>query len=72
MAKWEDDDWVTKYPEKDKIKCKDCIFRENDRKLNERQILDGATLGICKVYTVVKPSEILFDGEDCPYYQKDD
>ena len=32
MAKWDHDDWVTVQPDEKKIVCKDCYFRELDRK----------------------------------------
>ena len=67
MAKWEHDDWVTVQPDETKIACKDCYFREPDRKASDTVTIKGCTLGICKVYQVAKPSEVMFDYEPCPY-----
>ena len=68
MAKWEHDDWVTVQPDETKIACKDCYFREPDRKASDTVTNKGCTHGICKVYQVAKPSEVMFDYEPCPYY----
>ena len=68
MAKWEHDDWVTVQPDENKIAGKDCYFREPDRKASDTVTIKGCTLGICKVYQVAKPSEVMFDYEPCPYY----
>ena len=68
MAKWEHDDWVTVQPDETKIACKDCYFREPDRKASDTVTIKGCTLGIYKVYQVAKPSEVMFDYEPCPYY----
>lgn len=68
MAKWEHDDWVTVQPYETKIACKDCYFREPDRKASDTVTIKGCTLGICKVFQVAKPSEVMFDNEPCPYY----
>ena len=68
MAKWEHDDWVTVQPDETKIACKDCYFREPDRKASDTVTIKGCTLCICKVYQVAKPSEVMFDYEPCPYY----
>ena len=68
MAKWEHDDCVTVQPDETKIACKDCYFREPDRKASDTVTIKGCTLGICKVYQVAKPSEVMFDYEPCPYY----
>ena len=68
MAKWEHDDWITVHPDETKIACKDCYFREPDRKASDTVTIKGSTLGICKVYQVAKPSEVMFDYEPCPYY----
>ena len=68
MAKWEHDEWVTVQPDETKIACKDCYFREPDRKASDTVTIKGCTLGICKVYQVAKPSEVMFDYEPCAYY----
>ena len=68
MAKWEHDNWVTIHPDETKIACKDCYFREPDRKASDTVTIKGCILGICKVFQVAKPSEVMFDNEPCPYY----
>ena len=60
---WAEDLVTTPIDEK-KIQCKDCALRERNNKKD-------AFLGSCMAYTR-KPVEILFDGEDCPYYIKED
>ena len=44
MAKWEHDDWVTVQPDETKIACKDCYFREPDRKASDTVTIKGCTL----------------------------
>ena len=59
------------FPDENKIPCKDCMLREKDRTLGKGTVLKGATLGICDAFGI-KPSYIIDDGEDCPYYIKED
>lgn len=68
MARWENEEWITKEPDLDKIFCKDCIFRTEDANLTPAISLPGATSGVCKVYQTCKPAEVLFDNVKCPYY----
>ena len=55
-----------RFPDKEKVKCKDCILRLKDKKAGDVKI-DGATLGACFVYPI-KPPSILWKEADCPYY----
>lgn len=57
-------------PDTKKIKCVTCTLREADRKIGDMDIL-GASLGICDAFKV-KPQEILFGNEECPYYVDED
>lgn len=67
--KWYDEDWVSVQPDPEKISCRDCYFREKDRKIGPT-VIYGSTLGICEVYDC-KPDAILFKGVKCPYYVSD-
>lgn len=52
-----------KAPDIDKIICKDCIFRS-------KKYPDGAARSFCEVFPDMdKPTEIVFGGADCDYYQ---
>ena len=62
----EDIQWAT--PDPEKIRCRDCEFRAEDRKLTE-SVIRGAILAMCDAYDQ-KPSEILWKNADCPYYLK--
>ena len=73
MARWSDDNWVVRHPDENKIKCKDCVFRANDRMYNGKVVYAGACLGVCEVYSKGdKPNDILFDGAECEYYISED
>ena len=70
MAKrprWADDDWIGTGPDLEKISCKDCAFRAEDREYKGKVIYNGAELGMCDVYEN-KPPEILMGNVKCPYY----
>ena len=69
MAKWDDEVFALQQPDENKIVCKDCVFRENDRKLGNSEI-KGCTLGICQVYSMnnPKPHDVLFKNKPCGYY----
>lgn len=58
------------------IVCKTCAFRKPDYKVNGQILVPGHTNGYCQVYTPEntngKPNGILFDGEGCKYYRKDE
>lgn len=64
MARWDDEKLVFEMPDINKIQCKNCFLREKDR---TELGIKGATLAICDAYDH-KPKEILWDGEDCPYF----
>ena len=68
--RWEDEDWTVETPDPEKCKCKKCFLREEDRQIGDRTI-HGCTLGTCAAFNV-KPNEILFQGEDCPYFIDED
>lgn len=57
-----------RFPEPDKIACKDCMYRAKDIG-SGKDAVDGAALGTCDAYAV-KPPSILFDGAECKYYLK--
>lgn len=56
------------FPDENKVWCKDCIFREKDRLGGK---VKGATLGLCEVYPRIKPHNVLWDNEECDYYQSE-
>lgn len=63
----ERDDLYFSLPDIDKIVCKDCMHREEDR---VDGAIKGAILGVCNMY-YDKPYEILWQGGDCPYYRNE-
>lgn len=69
------DDFMPILPDDDII-CKNCVFRKSNIVENGKVIVKGYKNGYCKVYTKDisngKPNGILFDGEECKYYMKDD
>ena len=67
----EDDLGPWKFPDASKIPCKDCALRAEDRVFPGGTVWEGATYSMCDAFNS-KPHFILFDGEDCPYYIKDD
>jgi len=68
-TKWEHDAGELVFPDKKKIVCKDCMFREKDRPFG-KSVIDGATLDMCEVFPVIqgKPDGVLWKGAKCPYY----
>lgn len=62
--RWENEDMVWEHPDIKKIKCATCYLREPDR---TGLGIKGATLGCCAAYPI-KPHDVLWKGEDCPYY----
>lgn len=68
MARWDNEKLVFSLPDINKIKCKDCAYREKDR---PELSIDGATLGICQVYEF-KPVSILSGKSGCAYYVKEE
>ena len=64
MARWDNEELSWVQPDPMKIQCSKCMLREKDR-LDGK--INGATLGICAAFKF-KPSEILMDGAECPYF----
>lgn len=64
MARWDNEELSWVQPDPKKIQCSKCMLREKDR-LDGK--INGATLGICAAFKF-KPSEILIDGAECPYF----
>lgn len=62
-------DWRLTEPDKEKIVCRDCVWREADRMDGH---ICGATLAICKCYDKGKPHKVLWNYEKCVYYLKED
>lgn len=69
--RWENEEWTLEHPDEAKIACKDCYHREPDRTLYSGKVIKGSTLGMCAAYSD-KPDDILFNGEECPYYLCED
>lgn len=63
-----DSGFVLRGPDMNKIPCKDCTFRAEDRLDGA---IKGAALALCEVFPS-KPLDILFKGLECPYYVKED
>ena len=60
----------------DTIICKDCVYRDKcEIELNGKIIRAGVTKSYCEMYpkesTNGKPNGILFQNEDCDYYEKE-
>lgn len=68
MARWDDEKLSWVQPDPKKIRCSKCMLRAKDR-LDGK--INGATLGLCDAYDF-KPSGILFDGDECPYFIDED
>ena len=64
MARWDNEELSWVQPDPKKIQCSKCMLREKDRLDGQ---INGATLGICAAFKF-KPSEILMDGAECPYF----
>ena len=60
-----------RFPDPKKIPCGDCMLRAKDRTFDKGTVFEGATLAVCDAFSL-KPSFIINDGEDCPYYIKED
>ena len=65
------------FPERDKIICKDCIFRDKTViELGEKEIPVGVTKAFCDMYQAPpasngKPHDVLFNNADCEFYVKE-
>ena len=53
-------------PDEDRIMCSKCELREKDR-VCEGTVINGASLAMCEAFSI-KPNEILFGNQRCPYY----
>lgn len=67
--RWSNDDWIAEHPDHEKVVCKDCCFRAEDRHFNSGSVIYGCTLAMCQVFDR-KPDGIL-EGEKCSYYVSD-
>ena len=72
MAKaprWANEDWISTGPDLEKIECKDCAYRAEDRKYKGKIVTYGAELDTCDVFgNGTKPIDILLKNAECPYY----
>lgn len=65
------------FPDKNKIKCKDCIFRDHTViTIGDKTIPVGVTKAFCDAYQQPpasngKPHDVLFDNADCEFYAKE-
>ena len=65
------------FPDRDKIICKDCKFRDPTViKLGEKEIPVGVTKAFCDMYQAPpasngKPHDVLFNNADCEFYAKE-
>ena len=66
------------FTNKDKIKCKDCIFRDHTTvEIGEKEIPVGVTKAYCDAYQAPpvsngKPHDVLFNNGDCEFYAKEE
>lgn len=62
-------------PDPATIYCRNCIFRDRTEvKVGKKVIKVGIAKDTCKMYDgkpMRKPSEILFYGVECPYWEED-
>lgn len=70
--KKEFDPIIGNFPDKEKIKCKDCISRLKIKVANKDI---GPMNGYCHMYTREnsngKPIDVLFKNANCKFYEKD-
>ena len=65
------------FPDRNKIICKDCIFRDRTViELGEKEIPVGVTKAFCDMYQAPpasngKPHDVLFSNADCEFYVKE-
>lgn len=65
------------FPDRNKILCKDCIFRDHAYiKIGEKEISVGITKIYCDAYQPPpvsngKPYDVLFNNADCEFYAKE-
>lgn len=59
-------------PNKDKIRCRDCKYRERAVVEIEGKKVDfGSTKSSCLMFKYIKPLDVLFNNADCPVYRKE-
>ena len=59
------------FPDKDKIACKDCAFRDKTIvTIIGKTIQAGITKGNCEMYEL-KPHDVLFQNAPCQFYSKE-
>lgn len=72
MPSRERDPIIGTFSDLEKIKCKDCIYRDKRLVLGKDT---GARKAWCEIYTkedgISKPTEILFKNADCEFYKKE-
>lgn len=68
--RWSEERFATITPDKEKVACKNCMFRLSDAKLSDGSIVEQYTKGRCDIYES-KPSEILFENTACEYYERE-
>ena len=54
-------------PDLEEIDCRDCVLRAKDRKIG-KEVINGAQLSVCEAFPFLKPNEVLWENERCPYY----
>ena len=64
------------FPDRDKIRCRDCLFRDGTKIIvYGKSIPVGVTKARCDKYKPpiynTKPHDVLFRNADCKYYIKD-
>jgi hypothetical protein len=75
--KREFDPMVGTFPDKNKIICKDCVYRDRTVvDLGGKKLPVGITKSFCEIFlpppkTNGKPTEVLFHGGDCKYYKQE-
>lgn len=61
------------FPDKKRIKCSDCKYRDRTTvELGGKKYEPGITRATCKKFNgnpTYKPDSILFDNDDCIYYE---
>jgi len=60
-----------------KMVCRDCIYRERDTmKIEGKLIQTGIMRGTCLIFDGkngnLKPNNVYFRNEHCPFYEKDE
>lgn len=69
-------DMKGQFPDPEKVKCKDCVFRDKTVvNIEGKDLFSGVTRCYCAKYqkgeTNGKPHDVLFLNADCRYYKKD-